>query len=237
MPADRLRQHDPGRDRIAERRQRDAAAADNRSRRRHHRAPPHPRCPGRRPRSRSAAIRPGAAVAEVRAPVGQHVVEPAADQTERHRPQRDVVDDPGLAAAGRPTPVADEQRGDDAGDDEQRVGADRDRTRGARPPAAGSGSTRVRSLSRRNPLSHTVSQFLGQRAQCGQALRQRRHQRRTDDDAVGVGADLRRPARATAPPARRRPGCRTPPSPGAPVPARPSDTASRAPVTPIVDAA
>ena len=60
-------------------------------------------------------------------PVGGQVIEPAANQPKRHRPQRDVVDHPGLAAAGRPAPVADQQRGHDADDDEQRVGTNRQR--------------------------------------------------------------------------------------------------------------
>jgi hypothetical protein len=59
--------------------------------------------------------------------VGGHVVEPAADEPERHRPDREVLDLPGPAAARGPPPLADPDRGDDAEDDRQRVAADRDR--------------------------------------------------------------------------------------------------------------
>ena len=65
--------------------------------------------------------------AEVELVVGGDVVEPAADQAERHRPDREVLDLAGAAAAGRPAPLADPDRGDDAEDDRERVAADRER--------------------------------------------------------------------------------------------------------------
>src|SRR5690606_2796852 len=69
-----------------------------------------------------------AARAEVGAPVGDHVVEPAADQAERHREHGDVGDDALLPAARHEPPLAPEHRDDDPGDDAQRVGPDRDRS-------------------------------------------------------------------------------------------------------------
>src|SRR6266542_3138519 len=96
--ADGLRQHDPRGHRVGERRQRDAgpAAAD----------------PGAHPAERDRA--PDAepplpdlervdgvpAGAEVQLGVAEHVVQPAADQPEHHRPDRDVHDRAGLPAAG-----------------------------------------------------------------------------------------------------------------------------------------
>ena len=68
-----------------------------------------------------------AALAEVELPVGDHVVEPAADEAERHRPDRQVADLAGTAAAGDPAPLADPDGDDDAEDDAQRVAADRQR--------------------------------------------------------------------------------------------------------------
>src|SRR5690606_3206388 len=67
------------------------------------------------------------ALTEVPVRVGDHVVEPAADQAERHRPHGDVDDETGAAAARLPAPLAPPDGDDDADDDAQRVGADRDR--------------------------------------------------------------------------------------------------------------
>ena len=67
-----------------------------------------------------------AALPEVELPVGDHVVEPAADQAEGHRPDRQVADLPRDAAARDPAPLADPDREHDAEDDAQRVAADRD---------------------------------------------------------------------------------------------------------------
>ncbi len=61
---------------------------------------------------------------EVGAPICHHVIQAATDQTERYGPQRDVVDDAAFTAARLPTTVTDDQRGDDAEDDAQRVRAD-----------------------------------------------------------------------------------------------------------------
>ena len=67
-------------------------------------------------------------VPEVGLPVGGDVIEPSADQAERHRPDRDVEDLTILAAAGDPTPVAPPHGDDDPDDDAQRVRPDRHRT-------------------------------------------------------------------------------------------------------------
>ena len=64
------------------------------------------------------------ALAEVEPPVGDDVVEPAADQAERYGPDRDVAHLAGLAAAGHPALLAEPDRDDDAQDDAQRVGTD-----------------------------------------------------------------------------------------------------------------
>src|SRR6478735_3461548 len=127
QPADRLRQNDSRRDRVTERRQRYAATAA---------ADP---CADAAERDRTpdteAAVpdsqrtqKPGTAVAEVLGPVGDDVVEPTAEQAERHRPQRNVVDDAALAASGFPPSIADDQGHHDADDDEQRIRPNRDRT-------------------------------------------------------------------------------------------------------------
>ena len=125
--ADRLRENDSRRDGVAEGRQRNAqAAACN------------PRTDAaerdRTPDAQAAVPdaqgpdQTGAALAEVLRPVGDDVVEPTADEAERHGPQDDVVDDARLAAPGDPASVTDQQGGDDARDDEQRVGAQGYRT-------------------------------------------------------------------------------------------------------------
>src|SRR5450432_2001330 len=51
-----------------------------------------------------------ATLAEVLGPAGEHVVQPATDQTERHRPGGDLVDDPDRTTASA-VPVIGEQRG------------------------------------------------------------------------------------------------------------------------------
>src|SRR5574337_148715 len=55
------------------------------------------------------------------------MIEATADQPEGNGPQCDVVDHPGLAAAGLPASVTDQQRHHYADDDAQRVGANRHR--------------------------------------------------------------------------------------------------------------
>src|SRR6185312_3889857 len=67
----------------------------------------------------------GALVTEIRSPVSHHVVQPAADQTERHGPERNVVDDALLSPARDPPAIADHQSHDDPDDDEERVGPNR----------------------------------------------------------------------------------------------------------------
>src|SRR5690606_9942048 len=68
-----------------------------------------------------------AALTEVELVVGDHVVEPAADEAERHRPDGDVADLPGLSAACHPALLAEPDGHDDAEDDRERVGAQRER--------------------------------------------------------------------------------------------------------------
>ncbi|KOG89048.1 hypothetical protein ADK38_16410 [Streptomyces varsoviensis] len=63
--------------------------------------------------------------AEVQLVVGDHVVEPSADEPEGHRPHGDVGDGPRCAAPGDPTPVADPDGDEDADDDAERVAAQR----------------------------------------------------------------------------------------------------------------
>ena len=122
---DRLGHDDARRDGVAERGQRNAAlpaaqprtdAAERDRTPDTEAAVPDPQC----------AHDSGATLTEVRRPVGDDVIEPAAHEAERHRPQSDVVDDAPLAAAGRPAPVADDQRGDDARDNAQRVRTNRE---------------------------------------------------------------------------------------------------------------
>ena len=125
-PADRLCQHDARRDGVAEGRQRNppAPAGDPRAHAAEcHRTPdaeaalPDPQC----------SAQSGPALAEVRPPVGDEVVEPASDEAERDGPHGDVVDHAPLAAASHPATIADHQGDDDPGDDAQRIRADRDR--------------------------------------------------------------------------------------------------------------
>ena len=119
-PADGLGQDDARCDRITERRQRDPAlpAPDPRAHRTQR---------DRTPDTQAAVPdaeggdQTGATLTEVRGPVGHHVIEPPTDQTERHRPERDVVDHSAFTTAGRPPAITDHQRGDDAGDDAQRI--------------------------------------------------------------------------------------------------------------------
>ena len=126
QPADRLRQHDPGGDGVTEGGQGNtlAAARDPRT--------DTAECDGA-PDAQAAlpypqgGSHPGAAGPEVRLPVGHQVVDTPTDQAERDRPECDVVDDSALAAAGGPAAVTDDQCGDDAGDDAQRIGPDRER--------------------------------------------------------------------------------------------------------------
>src|SRR3954470_13031714 len=120
QPANGLRQNDSRCDRVTERRQRNAmlpASYPRTDAAQCHRTPD---AEATVPDAK-ASRQPCTVVAEVCPPVRDDVIEPATDQAERHRPQRDVVDDPGLAAAGTPPPVTEHQRHHDANDDEQRV--------------------------------------------------------------------------------------------------------------------
>ena len=124
QPADGLGQDDAGRDGVAERGQRDSvsAAADPGADATERDRAPDAEAAIPDPHGRTDA---GAALGEVRPPVGHQVVQPATDEAERHRPQCDVVDDARLTTARDPAAIADDQRGDDAGDDAERVGPDR----------------------------------------------------------------------------------------------------------------
>ena len=117
---DRLRQHDTRGDRVAEGRQRNspAAACDPSPNTAERDGTPDSEAPLPDPKRRTKT---GAPRTEIGFPVGHHVIEPASDETERHRPYRDVVDDTALTTAGRPPAITDQQRGDDARDDAQRV--------------------------------------------------------------------------------------------------------------------
>ena len=48
--------------------------------------------------------------AEVQLGVGGHVIEPGTDDAERHRPDRDVADQPGPAATRGVSPLTDPDR-------------------------------------------------------------------------------------------------------------------------------
>src|SRR5215207_2384252 len=120
QPPDRLSQNDSWRDRVTERRQRNALqpARD-------------PRCDAaqrhRAPDAKAAVpdsqrpLKARSVVAKVGPPVRHDVIEPSTDQTEQHGRYGDVVDDPALTAPGLPPPVTDHERHHDAHDDEQRV--------------------------------------------------------------------------------------------------------------------
>ena len=89
-------------------------------------ARPRPRCPGRPPRSRRPSIgSPPSPKYVVRR--GDHVVDPAADDAERHRPHGDVEHQPLRRAALAQPHLGDRAGGDDAEQDEQGVRPHRDR--------------------------------------------------------------------------------------------------------------
>ena len=123
--ADRLGDRDAGSQRVRHRRQLEPhpAAADPGA---------HP-AEGDRPPDAEAALphverrHRVAAVTEVPRRVGDHVVQPAADQAERDRPDRDVGDLAADAAPGRPATLPHPDRDRDPEDDAQRVAADRQR--------------------------------------------------------------------------------------------------------------
>src|SRR5215212_3203689 len=125
QPANALRQNDSRRDRIAERRQRNASLATAYPRTdatERHRAPDAKAAVPDAQRARQSR----SVVTEIGPPVGDDVIKPATDQTERHRQQCDVIDDATLAPTGLPPPVTEHERHHDADDDEQRVRPDRD---------------------------------------------------------------------------------------------------------------
>ena len=159
-----LGERDARGDRVAEHRQRDAAAAAARSTRRRRRARRRPRCRGRPARCR--APRPGSPpVAEVVRPRREHVVDPAADDAERHGPQRDVGDDARLrhrapASAGRRR--APRRRCRSGSRARSRAAGT---ARGARRPATGSGSRRAASR------ATSSSRRRSRRGRCASRLR------------------------------------------------------------------
>ena len=124
--ADRLRQNNPRGDRIAESRQRNSPAAAGNPRPDTAESDSTPDAQAALPDLQCRA-NSGTTLTEIGPPVGEQVIDPPADQPERHRPQRDVVDDPAFPAAGSPASIADHQRGNDAGDDAERVGPNRNR--------------------------------------------------------------------------------------------------------------
>ena len=200
----------PGRDRVGEGRQRNSLtpAADPRADA--DRGPPRPRCPGRRPRfaaPRPARHRPGRNTS----PVGGQVIKPAADQTERHRPQRDVVDDAALRRRGpaqRRSPIISATTIPAMMHSAYaRIG------NGPRcqTPCGGLGNVGQHRHDVDILCRTPSAKFLGQRAQLRQSRRQRRHQRRADDDTVGIAADLGGLLPRTHAQARRRRECRRPP--------------------------
>src|SRR4029079_18083018 len=83
-----------------------------------------------------------ATVAEVRVRRGEDVVEPAADDPERHHPGGDFRDVAGAPAARHPTALAEPDGHHDPGDDAHRVGAQRHRPEV--PDALGRAGERVR---------------------------------------------------------------------------------------------
>ncbi|CKT27002.1 Uncharacterised protein [Mycobacterium tuberculosis] len=122
-PTDSLRQHDTRRHRIKQDGQRDSTtpAANPRAHdTKGYRTPdaqapiPDSQCRGQ----------PGTTVTEICPPVGSQVIEPAANQAERHGPQGDVVGHAALAAAGCQPAIPDQQCDNDAGDNANCVGAD-----------------------------------------------------------------------------------------------------------------
>src|SRR3954464_6643176 len=125
QPADGLGDQQAGRQRVGERRKRDALATAGDPR-------PHATQGDRAP-DPEATLPDGegtqrmAARTEVRRRRRDHVVQPATDDAEGHRPGGDVQDVARSAAAGDPAPLGDHPRGDDPGDDAQRVRPDRQR--------------------------------------------------------------------------------------------------------------
>ncbi len=124
QPTDRLRDEEPGRDGVRERREADAltARADPRADRTEcDRAPDaEPALPDVQRRHR---VSPGA---EVRVRGGDDVIEPPTDDAERHRPVDDRQDLVGVAATLDPAPVGEGDGDEDADDDRQGVRAQRE---------------------------------------------------------------------------------------------------------------
>ena len=105
--ADRLRQHDARGDGVTESRQRNPSAAASNPRSDTTEGDGTPDAQAALP-DPQRGTKSGATLAEVCFPVGEDVIETPADQSERHRPQRNVVDDAALAATRRPATVADD---------------------------------------------------------------------------------------------------------------------------------
>src|SRR5690606_22569493 len=107
-PAHRLREHDAGRERVGDGQEAYARPPDG---------DPDTECAHRDPAPDAEPAVPQvqrgdrvAALAEVALGVGDDVVEPGADEPERHRPDGQVGDEALLAAARDPAPVTDPDR-------------------------------------------------------------------------------------------------------------------------------
>src|SRR5262245_12961067 len=139
--ADGLGDGDAWRCDVGDRRKWDALppAGDPRSKRSHRDRTPDPDAalPDRKGLPRMAAI------AEIRIWSRDHVVDPGADDSERHRPDRDLADDPSPAAARDPAAFADPHRRDHPEDDAERVATDRE---GPQVPHAAGWAGNVRNV-------------------------------------------------------------------------------------------
>ena len=124
-PADRLREHQTGRQGVGEVGQPDplAAAADPRPDRAERDRTPDPQA-AVPDEQRPDRLLPGR---EVQLRVGDHVIQPAADDPERHRPHHHIGDVVGIPPGGRPPPAGQPHGDQDPGDDAQRIRPDRHR--------------------------------------------------------------------------------------------------------------
>lgn len=132
QPADGLGQHDARRDRIGEGREWNSPAAAGNPGANSTQCHGAPDTKATLP-DRDRLADPLAVRAEIRLPVGHHVIEPTADQSKGHGPQRDVIDDAAFTTALLPPTITDDQRGNNARNDAQCVGADRDRPKMPNP--------------------------------------------------------------------------------------------------------
>ena len=124
-PTDGLRQRQPRGERVTEGRKRDPPppAGDPRAESAEEDGPPDAEAAVPDPQ-RVEGI---AARAEVRLRAGHDVVDPATDDAERHGPDGDVSDRPGRTSSSLPATVGDPDRQEDAEDDAEGVGPQRER--------------------------------------------------------------------------------------------------------------